>query len=161
MSLEAPRPVAVPGASCPCPSWGPARGARLAPHSLQGAGQAALQTWKPFHEAVKAAGPSDWSQPCWGKHWLSKKGPAAEVPWEQQALTQFLCTANTFTTLELPEGSMPCASSSLLKSLLYLYAKITNTSSVMAIFTHILYFTAVQKKCAIRVNTLCFLKSLL
>lgn len=36
--------------------------------------------------------------------------------------------------------------SSPLKSLLYLYAKITNTSSVMAIFTHILYFTAVQKK---------------
>lgn len=36
----------------------------------------------------------------------SPKGPAAEVPWEQQALTHFLCTANTFTTLELPEGSM-------------------------------------------------------
>lgn len=39
-----------------------------------------------------------------------------------------------------------------LKSLLYLYAKITNISSVMAIFTHIFYFTAVQKKCAIWVK---------
>lgn len=81
----------------------------------------------------------------------SPEGTSVSVSVEKRALTHFLCTANTFTTLELPKCSMCSlvASSSPLKSLLYLYAKITNTSSVMAIFTHILYFTAVQKKCAI------------
>lgn len=95
----------------------------------------------------QAAGPSGWCQPFWGKPLALLKGPASLFPWEKRALTHFLCTANTFTTLELPECLMRSlvASSSPLKSLLYLYAKITNTSSVMAIFTHILYFTAVQK----------------
>lgn len=99
----------------------------------------------------EAAEPSGWCQPFREEPMALQKGPVPPFPWEKRALTHFLCTANTFTTLELPESLMrgPVASSSPLKSLLYLYAKITNTSSVMAIFTHILYFTAVQKKCAI------------
>lgn len=106
----------------------------------------------------QAADPSGWCQPFWGKPLAVQKEPASPFPWEKWALTHFLYTANTFTTLELPECLMHSLtdSSSPLESLLYLYAKTTNTSSVMAIFTYRLYFTAVQKKCAIWVKHIVF-----
>lgn len=175
MSLEAPRCTTWPCASCPggticraagLPSsmatelrWWLYRGAVTPPCYPGRAGaapRAAVVVLDTGHKGScsveqQAGGPAGWCQPFWEKLLALRKGPGSPFPWEQQALTHSLCTANTFTTLELPECLMRSltASSSPLKSLLHLYAKITNTSSVMAIFTHILYFTAVQKKCAI------------
>ena len=181
MSLEAPRCATLPCASCPLPflEVRSAGGLRVSPRlrplscslTMHGTGGCTAKL-SPLHatraagaaccsgvsghrgsRSVKqqAAGPSGWCQPFWGKLLALQKGPVSPFPWEKRALTHFLCTANTFTTLELPRCLMRSLvpSSSPLKSLLYLYAKITNTSSVMAIFTHRLYFTAVQKKCAI------------
>lgn len=140
------------------------------PYTLQGAGEAALQAAEVFPDMKEAIPwsselltPQSGASPA-GESTGSPKGTSSRWGSLAAASTDTLPLYSKYIyNFGITRGldAWPCASSSLLKSLLYLYAKITNTSSVMAIFTHILYFTAVQKNCAIWVNTLCFLKSLL